>query len=43
VATPTEISFPGGLKSPKAVRFVVMSGVNGYVSCAEMSFMKKFP
>ena len=43
VTTPSEIFFPGGLKSPKAVRFVVMSGVNEYVSCAEMSFMKKNP
>lgn len=38
---PSKISFPEGLKSPKEVRFVVKSGKNNFVSCAEMCFYKK--
>jgi hypothetical protein len=41
-SAPSKITFPGGLKSPKAVRIVVNSGEGddgkGFASCAEMSF-----
>jgi len=46
-SSPSKISFPEGLKSPKAVRFVVKSGMgDGYgtfASCAEMMFFAKSP
>ncbi len=46
-SSPSKISFPDGLKSPKAVRFVVKSGLGdgggGYASCAEMAFFLKSP
>jgi hypothetical protein len=41
-AKPSKISFPEGLKSPKAVRFVVKSGKSNLVSCAEMCLQKKY-
>jgi len=38
---PSKINFPEGIISPKAIRFVVKSGINNLVSCAEMSFYQK--
>ena len=37
---PSKISFSEGLISPKAVRFVVKSGKNNFVNCAEICFYK---
>ncbi len=38
--SPNRVSLPTG-KKPTAVKFRVLSGVNGNVSCAEMKFMKR--
>jgi hypothetical protein len=42
---PSKINFPGGIKSPQTVRFIVKSGMGdgekNYASCAEMMFYAK--
>lgn len=40
-ATPSVIRFSEAIRQPLAFRFVVKSGGNGYVSCAEMEFVNK--
>ena len=43
-ASPTKVDFPGGVKDPAGVRFVVHSGTGdgqGFASCAEMEFYRK--
>jgi hypothetical protein len=40
-SSPSGIHFPENIKSPKAVRFVIKSGVNGFASCSEMEFYVK--
>ena len=39
--SPSKITFTEGIISPKAIRFVVKSGVGDLVSCAEMGFYQK--
>lgn len=39
-SSPNRVTLPSG-KKPTAVKFVVKSGVGGYVSCAEMKFMRR--
>lgn len=39
-SSPQRVNLPGG-KKPTAVKFVVKSGVGGFVSCAEMRFMRR--
>ena len=41
--TATTITFTNSLKAPKAIRFIVKSGLNNFVSCAEMYFYIKKP
>lgn len=43
-ASPRKVDFPGGVKNPDKVKFVVKSGAGdgqGFASCAEMEFYRK--